>query len=55
MQADRILVLGPDGKTDIGAHAELIARPGLYREIYEIQMRADDRALLENSGKGGDA
>ena len=54
MQADRILVLGQGRAADIGTHAELIARPGLYREIYEIQMRADDRALLEGR-KGGDA
>ena len=51
MQADHILVLGQGGAADIGTHAELITRPGLYRDIYEIQMRADDRALLE----GGEA
>ena len=52
MQADRILVLGQGGAADIGTHAELIARPGLYQDIYEIQMSADDRALLM---EGGDA
>ncbi len=51
MQADRILVLGGGRAADIGTHAELISRPGLYREIYEIQMRADDRALLQEGGK----
>ncbi len=56
MQADHILVLGQGRAADEGTHAELIARPGLYREIYEIQMRADDRALLEeNRREGGDA
>ena len=51
MRSDRILVLGQGAAADIGTHAELISRPGLYREIYDIQMRADDRALLE----GGEA
>ena len=51
MQADHILVLGQGRAADIGTHAELIARPGLYREIYEIQMRADDRALLQEGGE----
>ena len=51
MQADRILVLDLGRAADIGTHAELIARPGLYRDIYEIQMRADDRALLMEGGE----
>ena len=51
MRSDRILVLSQGAAADIGTHAELISRPGLYREIYDIQMRADDRALLE----GGEA
>ena len=51
MQADRILVLGQGMAADIGTHAELIARPGLYKEIYEIQMSADDRALLMEGGE----
>ena len=51
MQADRILVLDLGRAADIGTHAELIARPGLYRDIYEIQMRADDRALLTEGGE----
>ena len=51
MQADRILVLGQGRAADVGTHAELIARPGLYRDIYEIQMRADDRALLREGGE----
>ena len=38
MQADRILVLEHGRAADLGTHAELISRPGLYRDIYEIQM-----------------
>src|SRR5699024_9280669 len=35
MQADRILVLDNGRVADLGTHAQLIARPGIYREIYE--------------------
>ena len=52
MQADRILVLDGGRVADVGTHAELIARPGIYKEIYDIQMSSDDRALVE---EGGDA
>ncbi len=52
MQADRILVLDGGRVADVGSHAELISRPGIYKEIYDIQMSSDDRALIE---KGGEA
>lgn len=52
MQADRILVLDGGRVSDIGTHQELITRPGIYKEIYDIQMSSDDRALIE---KGGEA
>ncbi len=42
MEADQILVF-KDGKIiDAGTHEELISRPGLYREIYEIQSGKED-------------
>ncbi len=50
MQADRILVLEDGSISDLGTHEELIARPGIYREIYDIQMRSDDRALILEGG-----
>ena len=50
MQADRILVLDGGRVADVGSHAELISRPGIYREIYDIQMSSDDRALIEKGG-----
>ena len=50
MQADRILVLEDGRVAALGSHAELIARPGIYREIYEIQMSSDDRRLIEEGG-----
>ncbi len=51
MQADRILVLDGGRVSDIGTHAELISRPGIYKEIYDIQMSSDDRALVEEGGE----
>jgi ATP-binding cassette subfamily B protein len=38
--ADVIVVLDQGRVVDVGAHAELIARGGLYAELYELQARA---------------
>ena len=54
MQAERILVLENGQVSDIGTHEELISRPGIYREIYDIQMSSDDRRLIEE-GDGAHA
>ena len=51
MQADRILVLDEGRVSDLGTHQELISRPGIYKDIYDIQMRADDRALIMEGGE----
>ncbi|MCD8230601.1 MAG: ABC transporter ATP-binding protein/permease [Clostridiales bacterium] len=37
MAADQIIVLKEGKLVDSGTHEELISRPGLYREIYDIQ------------------
>ncbi len=37
MRADKIIVLEEGRITQMGTHTELLAQPGLYREIYEIQ------------------
>jgi ABC-type multidrug transport system fused ATPase/permease subunit len=37
MGADRIVVLEDGRVADIGTHAELLSRPGLYRRVWEIQ------------------
>ena len=50
MQADKILVLDGGQVADVGSHAELISRPGIYKEIYDIQMSSDDRALIQERG-----
>ncbi len=51
MQADRILVLDNGRVADLGTHQELISRPGIYKDIYDIQMSSDDRRLLAEGGK----
>ena len=50
MQADQILVLEDGAVADLGTHQELISRPGIYKEIYDIQMSSDDRRLIEEGG-----
>lgn len=52
MQADQILVLDNGRVADLGTHEELIARPGIYRDIYEIQMNNADRELLQKAAAG---
>lgn len=37
--ADRILVLADDGIVEQGTHDELIARDGVYAELYNVQLR----------------
>lgn len=54
MQANHILVLEDGAISDFGTHAELISRKGIYRDIYDIQMNSDDRALLEKGGESFD-
>lgn len=46
MQADKILVLDEGKVADMGTHGELISRPGIYKDIYDIQMSSDDRRLV---------
>lgn len=51
MQADQILVLENGKVRDLGTHQELISRPGIYKEIYDIQMSSDDRRLIRQGGE----
>lgn len=47
MQADQILVLNKGKVAQIGVHEELIRTPGIYQDIYQIQMNNADRELLK--------
>lgn len=43
MSCDRIVVLEEGALSDVGTHEELLARSQIYREVYESQMREEDR------------
>ena len=47
MDADLILVLDKGRVVQSGTHEELIAQPGLYREIYDIQSRIEEEVEEE--------
>jgi ATP-binding cassette subfamily B protein len=42
-RADLILVINQGQIIEQGTHSELLAREGLYREIYELQLRDQER------------
>ncbi|MBI5364054.1 MAG: ABC transporter ATP-binding protein [Planctomycetes bacterium] len=47
MRAERILVLGTDGRVEAqGTHAELVARPGWYRETWRRQQTSRELSVL---------
>ena len=52
MNADRILVMSEGRIVDFGTHAELLAHPGIYRDLYTEQFKTvgllseEDRAHL---------
>ena len=45
--ADRILVLQDGAIVEQGTHAELIAQGGIYRDIYDLQLRPQESFLLD--------
>ncbi len=46
-EADQILVLRDGEIVERGNHSELIARRGIYRDIYELQLRPQEEVLLD--------
>jgi ATP-binding cassette, subfamily B, bacterial len=38
--ADLIVVVDDGAVSEVGSHAELMARSGLYAELYDLQSRA---------------
>ena len=52
MQADQILVLDHGRVAELGTHDQLIHRPGIYQDIYNIEMSSDVRRLIAEGGEG---
>ena len=53
MHADQILVLDQGHIVERGQHEELLAQDGLYREIYDLQLRDQERLRRELMQMGG--
>jgi len=47
-RADQILVLDQGRVIERGTHDQLLAQDGLYREIYELQLRGQEAASNES-------
>jgi ATP-binding cassette subfamily B protein len=52
MAADQILVLKDGHVLQRGTHAELMAQPGFYRQVYDLQARMEDELQREIGGNG---
>jgi ATP-binding cassette subfamily B protein len=55
INADLILVLDQGRIVQRGTHAELVRRDGIYRQIYDVQVRIEDELKQELSDQGYDA
>lgn len=53
--ADQILVMKDGTIAERGTHEELIARDGLYREIYDLELRDQEEALRRTQTPSGAA
>jgi len=53
-QADLILVLQDGDIVERGTHQELMARRGIYQEIYELQLRPQEVTMLDAAVSGED-
>ena len=50
--ADQILVLDESRIVQRGTHLELLAEGGLYREIYDLELRDQEEAFAQVAGGG---
>jgi len=53
--ADQILVMKDGTIAERGTHEELIAKDGLYREIYDLELRDQEQALRRSAAASGAA
>ena len=53
LRADEILVLDEGKIVERGKHAELLSSDGLYRDIYDLELRDQEEALGESLTTGG--
>jgi ABC-type multidrug transport system ATPase subunit len=53
INADQIVVLDQGQITQQGKHEELLAQSGLYKEIYDLQLRDQERLRRELLHLGG--
>jgi ATP-binding cassette subfamily B protein len=57
-EADLIVVLKDGEIAEQGTHDELLSANGIYRDIYDLQLRPQEELLLDaaisNSDAGGD-
>ena len=51
-EADRIVVLQGGRIAEQGTHAQLYAAGGLYRDIFDLQLRPQEELLLDASLSG---
>jgi ABC-type multidrug transport system fused ATPase/permease subunit len=51
-RADLILVLQEGEIVERGTHQELMTRGGIYRDIYELQLRPQEEIMLDRASTG---
>jgi ABC-type multidrug transport system fused ATPase/permease subunit len=51
--ADQIIVLRDGRVAEQGTHDELIALGGMYREIYDVQLRDQEAVAQQEVGRAG--
>ena len=55
LHADCIMVLDGGRIAEMGTHQQLLQKGGIYRSIYDLQLRGEDAASLKKGGVGREA